>query len=98
MLLGSMSAPLLEEERDRGLATLIAQTARPGRMHRPGTRTGLAADDEPVDSLEPQAIERTKQRLGADEAYRRRHVAQVVGTVHETAILDGDAHPYIGRP
>ncbi len=46
------SAPLLEEERDLGAEALFPNLANPLRIHRAGMRAALAADDDPVDSVE----------------------------------------------
>src|SRR3546814_10362251 len=43
-------APLLEQERHPGRRALVAQGARPVRVHRPGARAGLAASDYPVET------------------------------------------------
>ena len=61
-------------------------------------RAGLAAGDQPVDAGEVQPVERAEQRLGGDEPHRGRHLAQVVGAVHEAPVLDRHAHPDVRRP
>ena len=38
--------------------------------------------------VEVEPVERPEQRLGRDEAHGRRHLAQVVGAMHEAAVLD----------
>jgi hypothetical protein len=51
-----------------------------------------------VDVREVKADERAEQRFGGDEANRRRHLAQVVGTADPPLVLDRDAHPDVRRP
>jgi len=61
-------------------------------------RAGFATRDEPVNVLQVQAFERTKQRLGTDEAYGGRRRSKVVRSMHEAAVLNADTHPDVGMP
>ena len=77
-------APLFEQKRDAGGGALVAQRARPIRIHRPRAMPAFAADDHPVDpvgirKLEIDAIEvdRTEQRLHREEPDARRHIEQL---------------------
>jgi len=81
------AAPLLEEEGHACDLALVTQRSRPVRIHRPGTRSGLAAGDDPVQpgvhafqhldgSVEVEDRERPKQRLGRDPTNSRGSLQQ----------------------
>ncbi len=61
-----------EEKRHVKRLALVPQRSRPVRVHRPGPRPGLTADDHPVQpGPEPgPQVQRTQQRLAAGEPHR----------------------------
>ena len=66
------AAPLLEEEGDTMLKTVVANLSHPVRLHWSCTRSGFAPDNYPVDSIQlyprqgsEQRFERQKLYLGA---------------------------------
>jgi hypothetical protein len=59
---------------------------------------GLATGNQPVNVGEVKTDERPQQRLGRDEADRRRHPPKIVGAADPALVLDRDAHPYVRGP
>src|ERR1035438_5638772 len=51
------TAPLLEEERDFRRAALTQDVLHPFLAHRPRLRTGFAANDHPMNTIERQGLE-----------------------------------------
>ena len=74
----SNTAPLLEEERDAGILTLVADTANPFSLHRPGPVAAFPADNHPGDSVEVDRAEVFEERLDGKEPDRRGGVPQVL--------------------
>ena len=59
---------------------------------------GLAAGDQPVDSVEIKTFEPAEERLCRDEAHRGWHLAEVVGPSDPPLVLDRDPHPHVPWP
>ena len=87
------AAPLLEEERHAGLPALVPQRARPRRSHRAGPDPALATHDHPVESAgtgaadEPTEVQRSQERLAAEETDGRRNVQQMSNPVIDRLVL-----------
>src|SRR5207247_1869308 len=92
-LLGTWSCRLLEEERNTEGPATVPQVTRPRMIHWPPPWARLAADDYPVDAGEVQGGQRAEQGLRADEPDSGRDLAQGVGPVDESVVLDADAKP-----
>ena len=91
--LGRCPPHCLKKNATSSRVAAIAEIADPLRVDRAVARAGLAAGDEPVDSVEVKTVKRSEKRLGGDEPHCRGHRAQGVGSMHESAILDRDPHP-----
>jgi hypothetical protein len=61
-------APLFEEEGNLRSLASVAKFTDPVWIRRPMTVTTLTSSDEPMDTCEINVVQRTKERLGADEA------------------------------
>jgi hypothetical protein len=72
------SAPLFVEVGNAFGHTAIPDITDPGRVTSPVPGAALATCDDPVQALKVERVDGTEQRLGADEADGRRHLAQVV--------------------
>jgi hypothetical protein len=72
------SAPLFVEVGNAFGNTPISDITDPGRVTSPVPGAALATCDDPVQALKVERVDGTEQRLGADEADGRRHLAQVV--------------------
>src|SRR5579885_3597852 len=94
------AAPLLEEKGHAGLDALIAQRARPFRVHRTRLRTTLPAADHPLEAGYPgRKIERPQQRLAGDKADNSGHCQQRrQPLVCPLLLADGRAYPDMIRP
>lgn len=57
------STPLFKVEGDAGFLALIANIGHPLGGHRAGTRTGLTADNDPVNTMELGLRHGAKERL-----------------------------------
>jgi hypothetical protein len=62
-LLFPNSAPLLEEKGDVGSLALVSNGKHPFLLHRPGTRTALPADNDPVNSFQVHLAKIFQERL-----------------------------------
>lgn len=80
------------------MSALVAELTQPRLIDRPGSMTGLAAGDQPVDVGQIKSEERAKQRLSGDESHCSRHLAQVVGAADPALVLDRHAHPHVRGP
>ena len=90
----SNTAPLLEEERDAGILTLVADAANPFSLHRPGPVAAFPADNHPRDPGEVNCAEVFEERLDGKEPDRRRGVPQVLEAREPvSAVLDAHAPP-----
>lgn len=70
----------------------------PRRVHRPGTRSGLATRDHPADPVQVDAVERSEQRLAGQEPDRSRHLPELVDAVGDVVVLHRHAHLHVRRP
>jgi hypothetical protein len=75
--------PLFEKEGDARGAALQSDIPHPIRVHEPGTRSRLAADDDPVNPFKVQI------RQGAEEGLERKEL-----DVRHGDPLEGSSSPY----
>src|SRR5215210_5118023 len=72
------AAPLLEEDRDVGVGTLVSEVENPCGIHLPSPGPALAAGEQPVDALDVKAGEWSEQGLSGHEAHALVDGAEVV--------------------
>src|SRR2546427_8620565 len=88
------ASPLLEEERNPCLPTLIFDRLDPAMVNRARSVTGLAAHDDPVDSTEFQR-QRSEQWFDGQESNRRRNPAKVICPKGILLGFDRHSDPYV---
>jgi len=92
------AAPLFEKEGDAGAAALVSDVFDPGTGEGSGARSGLAAEDHPIDSPEVEVRQWAEERLEREELDRRRGGTQGVDAVAELVVFDAHPHPDVGGP
>jgi len=89
----------LLKEKGRSLTfTKLFYLQNPSLLHWAGTRTGLAADDHPVDAIQTEAPQRANQGLAGKKADVCWYTSQELYPTNYPLIFDAGAHPDIPRP
>ena len=91
-------SPLLEEERDVTIHALLSDVFDPYRVHGPGAKAGLPADDDPVDVSKVYFPQGAEERLEGQELGDGAGLPEVIDPVEVVLVLHGHAHPDVFPP
>jgi hypothetical protein len=89
---------LFEEERHSEPDAAVANVSNPPRVHRPGSGTGFASNDHPIDSVKRKTRDGTDQWFYGKETDNRWDLPEAVNAPGVRLTLYTHTHPEIRWP